>query len=293
MTSMFCLSLLIISIPLAFCKVSPINQARYVRETNSFVVTCRLSQLTASISTRTTCDFLVDLKQVPAPKQSLFSLSSSKQWVHNPEQWVLIRANKTAMHQYKTSPSSPTNTFFAKPIMDKIMDFPLDFNNDSECFSLNWYTHYSEEPQEIQFRILIIQTKQWLSHRTCVIYPWSIIHPTFISPHSSFKQNYIEIRFCANEMSLNNVAVAQKLRRDVQWQFVSVEITHIYGHVLEKHPMYFLVTDITDGTHRWYVWKSSVTIQRFLNESLNSLTSQYDKFDRVDHFAQSMFPYLL
>ena len=46
------------------------------------------------------------------------------------------------------------------------------------------------------------------------------------------------------------------------------------------------MTDITDGRYRWYVWKTSTTIQVFLNETLKSLSHQFDKFKLSDYFAQ-------
>ncbi len=252
-------------------KVTPINLAYYVPDSNSFVVTCRLTN--GVKNTPSTCDILIELSQVYKINPGAFSL-----FANNSEQWVLIRSNTSAIQSYADR----------SRVLDKILEFPQEFNSDSECFSLRWYTHYSKFQKQLQFRILMGIDFQTMTNRKCTLHPFSVVYPSFMHSQLSFKQNYIEIRFAPNEQPIDE-SFAHELRNNVEWQFVTVEITHIYrssASSSKNSSTYYIVTDITDGNYRWYVWKTSRTIQTFLNETLKSLSHQFEKFTYSDHFAQ-------
>ena len=219
-------------------KVAPINQAYFVADSNSFVVTCRLSEATKEIEP-STCDILIDLHHVPDP--SIFT----------GEQWVLIRANQAITRNLGDhDASSPKSR-----VMDKLSEFPETFNIYPECSTLRWHTHYSEQHQELQIRILMSSDfQETMLKKKCHLFPWSMFSPVFLPFDLSFTRNYIEIRFSPHEIAITPKLV-EELKRNVEWPFVSMEVSHIYTHFPSSSntPTYYMVTDITDGHYRWYV----------------------------------------
>eukprot|EP01083_Nonionella_stella_P011056 31438_1 len=277
---------LIVSNIIVTSKVVPINHAYYVRENNSFVVTCRLTK--GMHRTPSTCDFLIQL-------QPVFQVNPDGFHLFNSEQWVLIRKNLTAIGLYTANASNPRFNNSQK-VLNKILEFPRIFNQDPKCFGLRWFTHYDPKTEQLQFRILMgIEFQQTKLYRKCTLHPWKLLYPSstsvFASSNLSFVHNYIEIRFAPNEQAIDEHR-ALSLRKHVQWRFVSIEMTHIYrrfsinSDVRGRTPTYYIVLDITDGECRWYVWKTSLTIQTFLNETFKSLSHQFQNFKNGPNFAQ-------
>ena len=254
-------------------QVGPINLAYYRQESNSFVVTCRISAVaTIGRETASTCDFLIELDQVNTVAPDYYDLFAT-------EQWVMLKANQVALEQQHLSLQSASHS-----VLEKIAEFPREFNAKEECFTLFWYTKYSERERELQFRVLMQKEfQQKMTQQKCVLYPWNLIYPKFMRSNLSLAQNYIEIRFSMYEDPITD-QYAEQLRKKAEWQYVSMEITHIY--VSKNVISYYIVIDMTDGNFRWYVWKNDASVMSFLNETFKAISYEFDKFKQADHFAQ-------
>lgn len=241
--------------------VAPINLGYYREKSNSFVVICRISAPTKGREIASMCDILIELNQIKNSNLSKIFIT---------EQWIMIKSNQ--LNQLNQSNNNQTSNF--PPHF-------LEFS--SECFSLFWYTKYCEKQNELQFRILMEKDfQQKMTGKKCILYPWKIMY-------ESFMNNYIEIRFSPTEKPLTDT-FAEELRKKVEWEYVSMEMTHIFRHNnnIRNNPTYYVVTDMTDGNYRWYVWKTSEKIQSFLNETLRSISYQFDSYNYnlPDPFAQ-------